>query len=409
MKRRRSGFILTAMAVCTAVVMACAGLAIDAGYLQLIKTQMQTAADAAALGGAQEIKANGSANAVTAARNDAAANGFTNGQHSATVTVNNPPSTGYSTGDSTAVEVLISQSVAPVFMELLGFSSTKVSVRSVAHQGAGGSSCLFTLDPSASSAFSISNGVGLVVHCGVQVNSSSATALTVTGGSSLTATSIGVVGNYTVNGGSTISPAPTTHAAAASDPLASLQPPAVGACNHTNFSVTSGSPTLSQGVYCGGISISNGVHVTFNPGTYILEGGGLTVAGGSTVTGSGLMFYNTAGSGYAYGGINLNNGCSVTFSAPTTSSGGAIAGILFFQDRTIVGGAASSFTGGASAVLNGTLYFPTTTLTYSGGSGTSYTILVSDEISFSGGATVNSNYSSLPGGSPIKGSIGLSE
>ena len=73
MKRRRSGFILTAMAVCTAVVMACAGLAIDAGYLQLIKTQMQTAADAAALGGAQEIKANGSANAVTAARNDAAA------------------------------------------------------------------------------------------------------------------------------------------------------------------------------------------------------------------------------------------------------------------------------------------------------------------------------------------------
>jgi hypothetical protein len=405
-KRRPRGFVLTTMAVTTAVLMACMGLAIDAGYLEMVKTRMQTAADAAALGGAQEIKANGSANVVSAAQNDSALNGFTNGQNSVSVTVNNPPASGNYTTDSSAVEAIISQSVSPYFMELIGAGAVTVNARSVAHQGANGGGCLFTLDPSAASAFSLNNGVQMVSKCGIQVNSSSSTAMTVTGGTSLTAPSIGVVGGYSLNGGSSISPLPTTHVPVVSDPLAGLAAPSVGACNYTNTNITSGTKTLSPGVYCNGISISNGTHVTFNSGTYILEGGGLTVAGGSTVTGSSVMFYNTAGSGYTYGGVNLNNGCTVTFSAPTT---GSLAGILFFQDRSIVSGAATAFTGGASAALAGTLYFPTTTVTYSGGSTTAYTILISKQVTFSGGANLNNNYSSLPAGSPVKGSVSMCE
>ena len=72
-------------------------------------------------------------------------------------------------------------------------------------------------------------------------------------------------------------------------------------------------------------------------------------------------------------------------------------------------GATSSFSGGASAILNGTLYFPTTGLSYSGGSSSAYTIIVADTVNFSGGATLNNNYSSLPGGSPVKGGATLSE
>jgi hypothetical protein len=210
-----------------------------------------------------------------------------------------------------------------------------------------------------------------------------------------------------LSGGSSISPLPTTGAASVKDPLANLPAPSVGACNYTNYSVSGGATkTLSPGVYCNGISVNGGADVVFNPGTYILEGGGLQLSGGCTVSGAGVTFYNTAGSGYGYGAVSFSGGTHDVLSAPTT---GSLAGILFFQDRNIASPAASSFSGGASAILNGALYFPTSTLSYSGGTGTAYTILISKKISFSGGAALNNDYSSLPGGSPVKGSVALSE
>jgi hypothetical protein len=96
----------------------------------------------------------------------------------------------------------------------------------------------------------------------------------------------------------------------------------------------------------------------------------------------------------------------VNLVAPTT---GSLAGILFFQDRSIVGGAASNLSGGASATLQGALYFSTTALTYSGGASAAYTVVVAKTVTFSGGVTLNNNFSSLPGGSPIKGNAALSE
>jgi hypothetical protein len=48
-------------------------------------------------------------------------------------------------------------------------------------------------------------------------------------------------------------------------------------------------------------------------------------------------------------------------------------------------------------------------VTYSGGSSTAYTILIAKQVQFSGGAMLNSDYSTLPAGSPVKGSVALSE
>jgi len=394
------------MMLATAVLLECIGLAIDAGYLQFVKTRMQTAADAAAIGGVQELRMNGSSGLAVAAKADSATNGFTDTVNSVSITVNNPPASGFYTTDSTAVEVIITQSVAPFFLQLLGVGSTTVKVRSVARQGSG-SGCLYTLDPSASNAFSVSGGVNVQVGCGIMVDSSSGTALSASGGAKVTASSINIVGSYSSSGGATLSPSPNIHATAQSDPLAYVPAPSVGAPNFNNFSVSGGTvKTISQGVYANGISISGGSNVTMNPGTYILLGGGLSVSGGSTLTGTGVTFYNTAGSGHSYGAISLSGGTNVQLSAPTT---GSLAGMLFFQDRTIASGVGSSLSGGASTVFSGALYFPTTSLSYSGGAGSTYTIIVSKTISFSGGATLNANYSALPGGSPVKGGASLSE
>ena len=135
-------------------------------------------------------------------------------------------------------------------------------------------------------------------------------------------------------------------------------------------------------------------------------GGGLSVSGGSTLTGSGVTFYNTYGASNAYGPISLSGGCSVKLKAPTT---GPLAAILFFQDRSVVGGGSSNITGGATSLFDGALYFPTTSLSYSGGTDTDYTFIVAKTLSFSGGTTVNSDYSSLPAGPPVKGSATLGE
>jgi hypothetical protein len=402
----RRGFVLVTMMLSLVALLAFLGLAIDVGYQQWVKTAMQTAADAAALGGTQELRASGSSNLVSSAKADAAANGFTDGRNSVSITVNNPPATGYSTSDTSAVEVLISQSVPTFFMQMLGFYSGMVQVRAVARVG-GGTNCFYVLNPTMASALSVSGGVTVQFACGVQVNSTSNTALTVTGGSHVTAPYIAVAGKYTVNGGSTMSPAPAQGASPLSDPMASLPRPTVGNCDYTSVSIGNGNTTtLNPGTYCKGISLAGGSTVTFNPGTYVIKGGGLTISNGSHVTGNGVTFYNSYAAGYTYAPFTFNGGTTVTLTAPTT---GSYAGILLFQDPTVVSALRNTFSNGTTSTLTGTLYFPTTGLDYSGGATAAYTIIVADNVTFSGGTTVNSNYSSLPGGSPVKGNTILSE
>ena len=209
------------------------------------------------------------------------------------------------------------------------------------------------------------------------------------------------------SGGSSFTPTPKTESIAASDPLAYIQAPTVGSCAHTSFTLNNGGTSgsyyqLYPGTYCGGITISNG-YVNFTAGTYILAGGGFTAQGGPLMKGTGITFYNTTGTG-GYKGITLTGGSTSNFSAPTS---GTLEGILFFQDRAIPNSAeGSTVTGGSTSTFDGALYFPTTTLTYSGSSSLGgYTIVVADKIAISGSSTLGVNYSSLTNGSPIKGPV----
>src|ERR1039457_2071461 len=119
--------------------------------------------------------------------------------------------------NSTAVEVLISQSVPTFFMELIGISSGTVQARAVALLGSG-TNCFYALDPAASGAFSVSGGVTVQINCGVMVDSSSTTAMSVSGGSHVTATYFDVTGNATVYGGARKRAGPFTGGTGASGP-----------------------------------------------------------------------------------------------------------------------------------------------------------------------------------------------
>jgi hypothetical protein len=242
------------------------------------------------------------------------------------------------------------------------------------------------MDGSAGSALNIS-GANISSTCGIYLNSNnSSNALVIQGAATLTAPSFNMVSGakpndsgsgckldsfYTHSGASTQCTDPT-FGTAAPDPLASVAPPSVGACGSppnggTNYSWSNLTPpqTINPGVYCGGINIGGG-NVTLTPGTYILNGGGLRIQGGSntTVTGTGVTFYNTS-AGWTAGSLLLSSQTNVNLKAPTS---GAYQGIIFMQDHSVCPSTSHAINGQGSAntiKLNGTIY---THCTQTGGS-----------------------------------------
>jgi hypothetical protein len=397
--------VIVLVCVSLVAIMGMIGVVTDFSFMQHQKNMMQTAADSAAMAGSEELSYG---DMVAAGKADAAVNGYTDGASSVTVTINNPPSTGPNAANSAYVEAIVSKPEPTYFMRALGVGTLTVSARAVAYEG-NGPNCIYVMDPSASGAFSANGNVAVNSSCGLLVDSSSSSGLSVNGNVTITAPNIGVVGNYSQNGNSTLTPTPKTGVIAASDPLAYLQAPTVGSCAHTNFSLngnngSSGSPyQMYPGTYCGGISVNGNSTLHFNAGTYVLAGGGMNINGNSTMSGTGVTFYNTTGTG-GYGAITLNGNSQANFSAPTS---GSLAGILFFQDRSIPAGAAgSTINGNSSSTFDGAIYFATTTVNFNGNSSANgYSILVADKLVLNGNSSLGSNYTSLTGGSPIKGTI----
>lgn len=386
------------------------GFAIDGSQVYAQRQMAQAAADAAAEAGIMSILRGTNATSTypfanagtppmpssTCTTTDgrtpcvyARNNGF-GGTSSDTVTLSYPTSVAGVTLASMIVpafEVTVQRTVKTGFIQFLkGPSSTTITAKSIAGiVGTVSPDSIIALG-SGPGAFTATNGASVSVSGGgIAVDSTDGSGITISGGTTVSASKITVTGGASVTGGSTATPSPTTGAAAVADPLISLAAPTVGACDQTNYSPGYGTWTLNPGVYCGGISITNGATATFNPGTYIINGGNLNLVGGTTDTGTGVTFYMT-GTNATYGGVNIGNGAIVTFSAPTS---GTYTGILFYQDRTITSSNGASFSGGVQMGLTGTLYFPTTTVTYSNGSGTAgYVGIVANKVSFTGGTNI---------------------
>ena len=398
--RGERGFVMVTFVVLAVVLLGMTGLVIDAGMMAYEKRRAQVAADAAAMGGALEIAGGG--NGVLAAADDATANGFTGGVNGTTVAVSSPPLSGGYTNDNRYVEVSITRQIPTTFMRILNIPTMTVSARSVAGQSQGSGGCIFALNPNSTQNAIVASGSAQInAQCGIKINSTNSKALVISGSACVTGSEIDIVGNYSNSSSCGPSPAPQTGQDSVADPLAYLTPPTVGPCDFVNSKPGNGT-TVTPGVYCGGITVSGGATVHFSPGTYILLGGGLTVSS-SNVDGTGVVFYNTADATHSFKAITVSGGSSTSLSAPTS---GSLSGILFYEDRNYgSAGTKNTVSGTSAAGFEGAMYFRNSNLTYSGGSsGTApYTIIVADTITFSGSSNIGKDYSSLSGGSPIKG------
>ena len=130
-------------------------------------------------------------------------------------------------------------------------------------------------------------------------------------------------------------------------------------------------------------------------GIYIIEGGGFSVSGNASVTGSGVMIVNAGsnypGTGGTYGSITLGGNGTYSLS-PLTS--GPYAGIVFFQpgDNT----KAMTVSGNASGIT-GTIYAPGAALSESGNAAINASLIV-DTLTISGNGIANGPSQAGPAG-----------
>jgi hypothetical protein len=399
-----SGQTLIMVAILLPVMMGVSGLALDVGTLYHHRRRMQTAADAGALAGAYDVYRGRPGSAVATATRESGTNGFTNGTDGSTVTVHYPPVAGNHVGDTRFVEVIVDQAAPTWFMSLFGWNSVDVKARAVAGAGSNGANCVYVLDPSMDGAFQGNSSAVLDASCGIIVNSTDSDAMRTSSSAQVIATNVSITGGYAIASSSSITPTPVVGVPPEPDPLAYLQPPPSDGCDVTNFHVTTGTHTLSPGVYCRGMTIVNNGHVILQPGMYVLKGGGLDMQSNAILEGTGVTFFITEAPGFAYGTISLQSSTQIRVTAPTS---GPYAGILFYQDPNAgTPNKSHHFESSTNALLEGALYFPTQQVKIHSSSNLDarYTIVVARALSMESSANfkVRSDYGGLSGGSPIK-------
>jgi hypothetical protein len=421
MKRNEKGQTVVFGALALTVLLGFTGMGIDMGVLRYERRLQQSAADAAAIVGANDLAYGGGVSA--GAQNAAVQNGYTDASGNKVsqcanstniglvcVQVYNGP--GYlgaadpHNADPKYVEVVISTVQPTYFMRVFGVNQETVTARAVATSNSGGgpgSNCLYTLGLPAKEI-----GVDINGHptlnaptCGIADNGNFNTkgnALTVNAGT------FGVSGTDVASGpGGSVNcqyqlNCPSYGTPSSSDPLAGLATP----CS-LGYACTGGTspagPNFTPGTYTS-ISMAGSGTYTFAPGIYIFDGAGISCNGSPTVNGTGVMFFFT---GTAV--INCTGSENVNLTAPTAgncpSCPSQYDGILMFQDpadtNNGIGNACPpgnakgpQLGGNTGSSYNGVLYFPADQLWLFGNSGTiAFDVVVTDSICMSGNAKFN--------------------
>lgn len=399
------GQVIPIAAVALTALIGAASLAVDVGYWRYQQRLEQSAADSAAIAGADEILFPGS-NVAAQAQADATLNGFTDGVSGATVTVNHPPASGPNAGNSNAVEVIITQLQPQFFAGIFGGSET-VQARAVAKLSSAGSGCVYVMHGNLSGDLTLNGGGrgGITTNplCGLVVNND----MTVTGQANVDVSFASYAGSGP-RGGSWPNGQPV-HSVAGTDPcqrvagceyLATLP-----ATNPQLFSApcqdspanggTLPSNPLPPGHYCYGPYSST---VTLQPGLYIMDQG---MFQGQT-SGTGVTIYNNCT-------VSRTNDCSTTLNggnvddsivAPTT---GPTAGMAYYQPPSLQNNVTVNGAAGTVQAM-GAIYAPNGNFTFNGQLPT-VAFLVCGQITMNGGG-LNAGAS---GGFPIPQDAVLAE
>jgi hypothetical protein len=462
-RKRQTGYAIILTTIGLTALLAFMGFGIDMGMLRYERRLQQTAADAAAIAGTNDLAdiclgvSAGCASRDTAAQNAATANGFTDGSNNVTVAVNNPPSYWAGDphlGDAKYVEVVITAVHQTYFERIVGIENETVVARAEATWNAGGSNsseCLVTLgDPS--------NEVGVDVQGSITLNATKCGIVDngfynhISNGLTINTCSFNVSASDTGGIPPTCNGQPMTpsyNSPTAENPLFKLNsetPCGFSTCNPASSPASPNTSGCNGATYCcpGGATVCsfqsvsiNGGTVTFAPGVYIVDGGGTTnnpgfnCSGNPSISGNGVMFFFTGAATITCtgdGAMNLNapsmNGApSVPANLPQDWNGVLMwqdpadtsTGNLTAQGKSCAGGKGNSLgpslggdTGGNSSIngFDGVLYFPADQLWFYGNThgsvnGLNVAAAVSDSLCMTGNADINFVGLTGPGVGPL--------
>jgi hypothetical protein len=354
--RNRRGSVAVQIGLMAVALIGMAALGTEIVFLLYKHRQMQMAADAAAISATTALAKNFPADLNVEARAVAAEAGFVHGVDGVSVTLNHPPLSGSSAGNANAVEVTVAQPQNLYMVRLFRSGVFNVGARAVAFVPQAYQYCMLALDPIASGALNIlNNGVVANPLCGVAVNSSSNSALTLSNNAAVNGP-VSVHGNWSLANNAHLNGSPLiNHAPVIDDPYAGIALQAIPACTGQPASGGNNATiNLTPGHFCSGWNYANNVTVNLAPGAYYIDTK-LSVRNNAVVNGMGGVTIILNGN-YA---IDFANNVRVNITAPST---GPYAGLAFFGPRNGTTGVTQTFSNNTILNIKGVIYFPSQTV-----------------------------------------------
>ncbi|MES2494080.1 MAG: pilus assembly protein TadG-related protein [Pseudomonadota bacterium] len=388
--RDTGGNVLILSAFGMTALVGAAGMATDTIQWTLWKRQLQRSADSAALAGALVNMQGGSATgAATTEIGRYTSIGLF--QTSATPTIEVSPTSGPFAGDARAVRVVVETSQTLPFSSFFMRTTPVIRAEATAAAISFGDYCVRSLEPGTSTGIILQGSAVVNLGCGMHTNSQGSPAVTAGGSSTVTASPVSAVGAIPSSASYAAGTVLQPYSLRQSDPLSGLPEPVVpNTCSNRINVGPNGTAQVNPGCYRG-IDIQG--TVTFQPGTYIIDGD-FDLGSQANVSGSGVTFILTSSQATTnpslIGNVTINGGAHLDLTAQET---GTYAGVLFYQDRRApdAGGNANIINGNASSILRGSVYMPSQQVNFLGTSGMTTTCfyLIARRVQFSGNSAID--------------------
>jgi Flp pilus assembly protein TadG len=369
-----------------------ASIALDMSSASKMKTEIQTAADAAVLAAATRL----AVNATEADKEELALNTFYANLSPVLANLAGTPTVDI---DFPAKQVHLAVDVQHAnLLSSLASDAFVLHVEATATVSDGTPVCLMALNPHADEALTIQGTADLIAsECAVHVNSDHADALHQQGNATAEAQSFCVHGGHT---GSNFTPAPEDKCWYENDPLAakfSEDWAEAGIdsedCNFSNFpDINTGDSDITElepGIYCGGLTIKQGTVQLKEGELYVFRDGPLYIQAHGTLKGTEtpIMF-----DGDSTTRLITQAGASIITSARTT---GLFQGIAFGQAPSCVPSQENLIIGGGQMEISGIMYFPKQALKITGsgeiGTNVAQFAILADTIAIEGNGQLNIN------------------
>jgi hypothetical protein len=340
--RDRRGATSVIVAISMPVLLAIAGLGIDAGWWYTIKRQNQSAADAAAVSAAYEVAANltdVTNNLTPAATQAATQNGWVNNTNPPAgltpIAITYPCCAG--TFANGGIEAVLQQQQSAWFANFAPLANVTISNRAVAVVSKLPPACMLALNPTAPNTINVAGNATIwAPTCTIVSDSNASSAVHLQGSATINAATVITPGQISTTGGAytfTVSYPAQTGASPVPDPYAST-------LTHANL-LTDG---LSTAANCPS-STSGGVTTYTNPGGYKP---GCVIDGGLSIKNATVDL--SPGTYWLTGDLNLQNGGGATLECPTCSNGGA--GVTLVLTAPLAGGTVGTANSGSNSNLN---------------------------------------------------------